>query len=181
MLQFLRRYKGDLNFISGLIQVIPSTLMFKMGLVSRTYAKEKLLSKFLKGVDINTLKNIGDKWSKNDLPKYINQKIFSEFVDHIEKGDEVAIVSASSGLWINGWAKNWPSVTVISTKLEEVDGKLTGRIDGQNCYGNEKLIRVKQMFDLDSYDKIFVYGNSNGDKMLYEIADEVIHRNKKIR
>ena len=40
-----------------------------------------------------------------------------------------------------------------------------------NCFGPEKVRRVKEKYELENYEKIYAYGDSRGDKELLEFAD----------
>ena len=45
---------------------------------------------------------------------------------------------------------------------------VTGKLLTKNCYGIEKAHRVKEKYDLEDYDYIYIYG----DRELLELADE---------
>ena len=65
------------------------------------------------------------------------------------------------------------SFQVLGTKLEVRDGKLTGRFLTPNCYGQEKVNRLKQVLNepRQAY-SIKAFGDSRGDKELLEYADQ---------
>ena len=44
-------------------------------------------------------------------------------------------------------------------------------IDGENCSGPEKIRRIKEILNLQDFDKIYAFGNSKGDKEMLSIAD----------
>jgi len=46
-------------------------------------------------------------------------------------------------------------VELIATKLENVHSSLTGKIKGKNCYGGEKVSRLRQLVNLDEHQKIY--------------------------
>jgi hypothetical protein len=58
----------------------------------------------------------------------------------------------------------------ISTKLEVKNGVLTGRFSTLNCNGQEKVIRIKEKYDLIIYDEIHVFGNSKGDFPMLDLG-----------
>jgi len=60
---------------------------------------------------------------------------------------------------------------LIGTMLEVVAGKLTEKFATKNCYGAEKLSRVRAEFPLDDYSFVYAYGDSAGDKGILDIAD----------
>jgi phosphoserine phosphatase len=60
---------------------------------------------------------------------------------------------------------------VIATKLEERDGALTGKFASRNCYGEEKVNRLKEFFTDRGQVFITAYGDSNGDKPMLNYAN----------
>lgn len=52
------------------------------------------------------------------------------------------------------------------------DGILTGRYFGRQCVRDEKVQRVREMFDLSTYDRIYAYGDTQEDLELLAIAHE---------
>ncbi len=79
------------------------------------------------------------------------------------------IVSASPKNWIEPWAAPL-GINVLSTNLEIKNGMITGKIEGKNCNGPEKVNRIKEHINLDSYDEIIAYGDTSGDLPMFEIA-----------
>ncbi|MEW6528158.1 MAG: haloacid dehalogenase-like hydrolase [Spirochaetota bacterium] len=61
-------------------------------------------------------------------------------------------------------------------RLEVKYGLLTGKFFGKNCYGPQKVKRIKEIYNLYDYQKIYAYGDSKGDKEMLAIADERIYR-----
>ena len=59
---------------------------------------------------------------------------------------------------------------VIASELEVVEGVVTGRLKGLNCWGPEKTRRLKESIGETTY-TLYAYGNSRGDKELLEMAD----------
>jgi phosphatidylglycerophosphatase C len=88
---------------------------------------------------------------------------------HKTQGHKVAVVSASIDYWLNDWCK-LNGLDLISTTLELKNGKLTGRLSGKNCYGIEKVNRIKNRYNLAEFDQIYAYGNSAGDREMLLLA-----------
>jgi phosphatidylglycerophosphatase C len=42
----------------------------------------------------------------------------------------------------------------------------------RNCYGEEKVRRIKTSYNLDEFDHIYAYGDSEGDKAMLDLAHE---------
>jgi HAD superfamily hydrolase (TIGR01490 family) len=88
---------------------------------------------------------------------------------HQQQGHEVVIVSASPTHWLKPWC-DIHGFTCISTELEIVDHKITGKINGLNCHGEEKVRRIREKYLLSSFDAIYAYGDTEGDKPMLAIA-----------
>jgi HAD superfamily phosphoserine phosphatase-like hydrolase len=94
---------------------------------------------------------------------------------HQKEGHRIVIVSASMKCWLDAWCKN-NHIELISTKLEVIDGKLSGKFATKNCHGIEKANRIREMFDLGNYDHIYAYGDSSGDREMLALADESFYK-----
>ncbi|HYJ38919.1 MAG TPA: HAD-IB family phosphatase, partial [Chitinophagaceae bacterium] len=106
---------------------------------------------------------------KDFLPTIERQKALKEIKTLQEKGTEVVIISASPENWLLPWCKQ-VDASLISTKLESKNGKLTGRIEGKNCRGKEKVKRILASYNLQEYDEVYAYGDTKGDKPMLGLA-----------
>jgi len=68
------------------------------------------------------------------------------------------------------------NIKLIGTKLGTVNDKISGQISGKNCYGSEKVRRIKEMVDITGFDEIEVYGDSKGDLELMKIATKRFYK-----
>jgi phosphatidylglycerophosphatase C len=48
--------------------------------------------------------------------------------------------------------------------------RLTGRIDGKNCHGPEKVRRIREQYPADEYDIAYAYGDTGGDRPMLALA-----------
>lgn len=96
---------------------------------------------------------------------------------HLEQGHRVVIVSASYEPYVRIVADRLGGgrIDVLATRLELVDGVCTGRLDGANCRGPEKVRRLTgwmEAHDLDRTDvTVHAYGDSAGDAEMLAWAD----------
>jgi phosphoserine phosphatase len=56
------------------------------------------------------------------------------------------------------------------------DGRLTGRFLTKNCYGQEKVNRIKELYPHREEYHLTAYGDSNGDRELLAFADEAHYK-----
>ena len=45
-----------------------------------------------------------------------------------------------------------------------------------NCYGIEKVNRIKEEYDLDEFKNIYVYGNSKGDREMLNLGTHKFYK-----
>ena len=105
----------------------------------------------------------------NNIPQSLNKVAFSSFLEHIKSDHTVCIVSASCSNWIQPWSDQY-GVRFIGTELEIIDEKITGNLATRNCFGIEKVNRIKTVFNLVEFDSIVVYGNGKGDFEMLQLS-----------
>jgi len=96
---------------------------------------------------------------------------------HVDNGDAVVLVSASFEVYLRPLAELLGAHDVVAARLEvDVDGHLTGRLDGPNCRGPEKVVRLHEWLDQHVGGReavhLSAYGDSIGDRELLADADE---------
>ncbi len=96
--------------------------------------------------------------------------------EHVERGDVVVFVSASFEVYLRPLAGHLGVDHVIGTRLAaDPDGRLTGELDGPNCRGPEKVVRLHAWLDarFGGRDAVHLtaYGDSVGDRELLADAD----------
>ncbi|MTI20660.1 HAD-IB family hydrolase, partial [Fulvivirga sp. RKSG066] len=164
-LEFIKFYHGSFKFYLGFAWHLPSLVLFKLKIIPNWKAKELIISHFFRGEDLEKFNKIGDTFASEEIPKMLRPKAEKKLAAHIEAGDEIYLVSASCENWLASWCKD-KGIGLIATRLEVVNGQITGKIDGKNCYGPEKEYRVREVLDLNKYADITAYGDSSGDKEL---------------
>lgn len=175
LFDFIKFYVGKQRLYMGILILSPILISFKLGIINNEKAKQILFSYFFKGKRASNFDAICQQYAEY-LPKILNQEAFGKIEWHQQQGHLVIIDSASIENWIAPWAKAMAINDVIGTKMEVMDGIITGQFDGKNCHGIEKVNRlVKRYPDYRSY-TIYAYGDSNGDKELLSIADYPFYR-----
>jgi len=169
LLKFLRFAVGDVKFIIGLFFLSPILVLYKLKLIPNYKAKQRMLSWFLKGYSEDEFRKIANEYSLNYIDKIVRPKAMQKIAWHKEQGHKIVVVSASIECWLKPWCDK-TELDLIATKLEFKNGYVTGRFQTKNCYGIEKAVRVREIYNLDDYDHIYAYGDSRGDTELLELA-----------
>lgn len=175
LMEFIRFSHGTAKLYLSLLMFSPLLVLMYAGLLSRSRVKEQLLSFLYK----NSTKQQLRDWSRQFCEQSFNALLHVEATRRIEvhqkAGDEVVIVTASPGLWVRPFARRL-GVGLIATELQFRDQVFTGRFATRNCRGPEKVERLREQFEISGYKSIIVYGDSEGDHALYEIADQYFNR-----
>lgn len=169
LLEFIKFSKGSGAFYTGFAMNSPFLVAMKLKLLSNQPVKEKILRYFFGGMPEKNFNEACHNFQEQCLPQLIRPGALKEIKKFQEEGIEVIIVSASPENWIRQWAES-QGLKLIATKLEVKDGKITGLISGKNCYGIEKVNRIRELFQLEQYEAIYAYGDSSGDNELLAIA-----------
>ena len=172
LFEFIKFSRGAFRFCVGMLLFSPLFVAFKLKLLPNWKVKQFLFAYFYKGISIDDF----NKWGNDFIPVIegiLRPKAVEALKHHQNNGDKLVIVSASMKNWIKPWADKTGIDLVIATQIEiDSANKITGKFSTKNCYGQEKVNRLMEMFpDRNNY-KIIAYGDSCGDKELIEMADE---------
>lgn len=169
LFEFTRFAVGNARFLFGLIILAIPLVLQKLKLVSAQRAKEIFISHFFGNMLIDDFNKLCISFCEAGLPALVRQKAMSAIFQHQKEGGRIIIISASPANWIHPWAtKN--KIETIATELEIKNNRLTGKIQGANCNGEEKVIRLKAKVDIRQYDEIIAYGDTKGDLPMLALA-----------
>lgn len=171
LLKFIRFVVGDTKFIIGLIALSPTLTLYKLKLIPNYKAKQKMLSYFFKGCSEEYFRKVANEYSLNHIDKILRPKAMEKIQWHKEQGHKAVVVSASIDCWLRPWCER-NDLELIATQLEIKDSVVTGNLLTKNCYGVEKVNRIKKLYNLDDFEYIYAYGDSSGDKEMLDLAHE---------
>ena len=169
LLEIIKFLKGRAAFYTGILLNMPLFIAYQINLISGDLLKEKILSYFFSGIPENIFQERCDLFADRILPGLIRPGAVAEMDRLRKEGFELVIVSASAENWIRNFAKRL-SLELIATKLQVKNGLITGKIEGKNCKGEQKVICIQERWDLGSYEEIYVYGDSPADKPMMAMA-----------
>ena len=175
LFDFLLFHAGKFKFLLGLVLFTPVFVLYIFRIIPNWRAKEILLTIFLRGENIHHFQSCCDTYSLNNIPSITRKEAIEKLEFHKRNGHEVVVVSASPENWLKEWCLA-NGLALIATRLDFKGEALTGKFNGNNCFGPEKLRRLKSDFNLDSYKEIFVYGDSKGDSEILAIATHPFFR-----
>jgi phosphatidylglycerophosphatase C len=136
--------------------------------------KEQLFERILAGEEVARVEEIAERFARHHLSRHLRTDVRERFDGHRRRGDRVVIVSASPEVYVRVAGQLLGADGVVATRLAVGDGTaLTGRYEGANCRGEEKLRRLREWMDEDGEvpDRLWAYGNSRGDLRMLGAAD----------
>ncbi len=137
-------------------------------------SKELLFERVLAGVSVRRAEEVALAFAHRHLARHGRVDTRERLDWHRERGDAVVIVSASPEIYLRHAATELGADGTIATRLAVDDqGTLTGRYEGRNCRGEEKLRRLRQWIDgrETTPTRLWAYGNSRGDLRMLTAAD----------
>jgi phosphatidylglycerophosphatase C len=170
LLEFIRFSKGNAYFRLGFLLNSPWLMAYKLRLVSNQRAKERILTFFFGRCPVHTFTAHCDRFSAEILPGLIRARALEEIKRLQAAGVSIVIVSASPENWIRSWSMS-QQADVLATRLEVSGDRMTGKIEGANCHGEEKVRRIEAAYQLKEYSKIYAYGDTKGDLPMLALAD----------
>jgi HAD superfamily hydrolase (TIGR01490 family) len=170
---FLIYAVGKWQFAKGLWQVVPRYVAFKCGRINNQQAKEDFIRVYLGGLSMAQIQRLGEGFALEALPKMIRPEMAARIRWHSSQGHTCVLISASLDVYLKPWARKMGFAAVLSSKLVlDSSAAVTGCLEGNNCYGAEKVVRLKEWLGARAADFLYVYGDSCGDRELLALADE---------
>lgn len=175
LLELIRFSKGNFSFFVGFGILSPWLLAMKLKVTSNTRVKEKTLRYFFGNLEVKKFNDLCARFANEKLASIIRPESLKEIQKHLSIGTEVVVVSASPENYIGIWCKA-KNLSFICTKLEIKLDKLTGKIDGINCSGDEKVSRITKLYNLKNYKEVFAYGDTPGDRPMLDLATKSYYK-----
>lgn len=181
---FLRRFTTSGRLARSLL---PYTLSLLPIAVRRDRDRLRALATEIvfRGRPLADVEAEAEAWGRTIAASHLRADTVARMRWHLEQRHRVVIVTASYEPYVRVVAAslggesdatgNVAGVEVVGTRLEAVDGRCTGRLDGPNCRGPEKLRRLDEWFAANGLDRrattLYAYGDSTGDRELLAAAD----------
>jgi phosphatidylglycerophosphatase C len=174
-LEFIKFTKGRVRFFLGLVWNSPYLIAYKLKIIPNQKAKEKVLEYYFSGTTIEQFEQYCSEFSDNILPELIRPKAIHEIESLKQRGFLIVIVSASPENWISPWAQAM-GADLIASCLVVNNGRLTGKLNGKNCHGNEKVRRILEKHVITDYSEIYTYGDTSGDLPMLKLGTHSFYR-----
>ncbi len=175
LLYFIRFACGTRRFVFGLALYSPFLVLMKLRILPNWHVKQMLFRHYFEGMRIRDFDNLCKQFALKFRCR-LRPKGMDALRRAKQNGVRVLIVSASIDNWV-GPCIGTDGIEVLGTRIESVNGRLTGRFLSKNCYGVEKVNRIKMVLsDCREQYYITAYGDSRGDKEMMAYADKAYYK-----
>lgn len=168
---FMRSVAGTGRLMKVMLSNVGETIQ-NVRRRDRDALKAKFVSGIFSGRNARVIESLGIQFASKVADGWLRSDVAARMRWHQEQGHVVILVSASLGSYLHPLGDLLEVDAVLCTELEEVDGILTGKLEGKNCRGEEKASRVKKWCEgagIDVEDLAYAYGDSSGDVQMLEL------------
>ena len=169
---FVRFTVGPVRYAAGALCAAPWLLGALAHLCGRGSAKAHFLAATLGGWTRPALEAAARRYVEQRLPALVRPEMAERLRAHGQLDHLRVLVSASPGLYLRRWAAQAGFDAVLATELEFQDDRFTGRLAGPNCWGPEKVRRLRQWFGDEPARVAYAYGDSRGDREMLAFAEQ---------
>ncbi|MDP1696200.1 MAG: HAD family hydrolase [Xanthomonadaceae bacterium] len=175
MPDFVRRSISRRRLLFGQFLLAPLVIGYKLGLVSGLLVRSAIVRFGYTGVPKEEIEAAGRDFANSYLSGALRQEAMQCIAWHKAQGNKVVVVSGGLDVYLAPWCKEH-GLELICSSLQHRDGVLTGRYQGRQCVLAEKAQRVRDRYDMSSFNTIYAYGDTPEDQDLLALANKAYYR-----
>ncbi len=160
------------RFFWACLLLSPQIALFLLRRYPNQRLKEAFLTSLFSGCTIEETDQWAELYCREKVGTIIRPKALLEIEGYKKEGTRIVVVTASPRRFLEPWCSRM-GMEILGSELElDNSGKLTGKLVGKNCRGEEKVRRIEEYLRLSDYDTISVYGDTDGDLAMLELASD---------
>ena len=137
----------------------------------RDVVKQAVLTRLVGGRPYREVTAQAEQFAAEVYASGLRSDTLARWEWHRGQGHRVVMVSASLAEYLEPLGRLLGASAVLCSRLEvDTDGRMTGRLDGGNCRGPEKVARLQAWLGAPP-SRLWAYGDSRGDRELLASAD----------
>ncbi len=182
---FLARGLGWPRLALALVLCAPWLMAFVLRLVPNHVAKQQLMLLTLKNRSTTELNDWTNRWLTHDLPSQLQGWTMARLAEHQQAGHCCVMVSASPDIYLKRVSQQLGFDALLCTEMAVASSpegeRLTGLMKTPNCYGEQKVLRLKawmaERFGAAAQGAVIsAYGDTPGDLPMLRLADHAFYR-----
>lgn len=163
----------------GRLRLAPLILGYKIGLVSGSRLRSAIFKLGFKGIDAAALISKGQTFSQQYIPNFIRPQALERIQWHLDRGDQVVVVSASIDVYLKPWCDAL-GLALICSEIEVHNGQITGRYLNKDCSALIKKQRILAQYQLADFNEVYVYGDTPEDRDMLSLGTQKFYQWRQI-
>lgn len=176
--RFLRRIATPDQRARARWAIGPWLLGYRAGVISAAGIRARVTRFAFTDRDAAGIAAHGEAYARDVLPTLLRPEAMRRIDWHRTRGHTLLLISGSLDLYLAPWSRAH-GMTLICNRLEQVDGRLTGRYMGGDC-GPHKAREIAARVDIERFERIHAYGDSREDRSMLALAHERWYRGRRI-
>jgi len=170
---FIYMIKKDYKNIRFIPRALFSAILYGIRVYDEKKVKESFL-KFIENKKEDELKEIASGFYEEVLSKILYKDALDKIKELKKSGYEIYLISASPEFYLNEFYKIKEVSQIIGTKYVFEDGIFIRKMLGENCKGDEKVIRLKKHLKENNievdFENSLMFSDSLSDKPLLDLV-----------
>lgn len=165
--------RNDKKNIRFLPRAIFCGIMYGVKVYDERKVKEKFL-KFIDGIKEKDLADLVKRFYEEKLRTIVYDDALKMMKKLKSEGYEIYLISASPEFYINEFYSIKEVDKIIGTKFIFKDGIFMRKMEGENCKGQEKVNRLKEVIKNEQievdFKESYMFSDSLSDKPLFDLV-----------
>lgn len=150
-----------------------SGFLYKIRVYDEKKVKESFL-KFIEGMNENELKQLVERFYENRLSRILYEDSINMMKKLKKEGYDIYLISASPEFYLYELYAIKEIDKIIGSKFSIEEGKFKRTMEGNNCKGEEKVRRLKEVLSQQNievdYKNSYMFSDSLSDKPLLDLV-----------
>ena len=143
----------------------------------RVYVKQEMMRWSMVGARKEDIIRMAEEFAEKEIMDGLRPGAWKALEEHRARGDEVVIASAAVCVIVEAISRRLNVPHWVSTEMKWENGRLAPDFATENCYGPEKLERVKQLIAQNpglkqNHTHITMYSDSYSDIEMLRFSDK---------
>ena len=171
-----------------IVSVSVTQWRYKRGKLPRLRVKQAMMRWSMAGQSQDYMQKLAEEFATAEVSTGLRPGAIQAIDYHKTQGDTLIIASAAVDLIVAPIAKKLNIPLWVATEMNWENAKLTTNFRSPNCYGPEKLTRVKQLLATNpelkqNHTIITMYSDSYSDLDILRFSDKgvVVNADKKLK
>ena len=150
---------------------------YKCGKTPRVFVKQEMMRCSMVGARREDIIRMAEEFADKEIAQGLRPGAQRALDNHRAKGDTIVIASAAVCVIVDAIARRLNVEHWVSTEMKWEDGRLAPDFATENCYGPQKLERVKRLIALNptmqlDHTYITMYSDSYSDIEIMRFCDK---------